>query len=192
MTGIGSGLASEVRVTLPAWVEEFIRPGHCCADAGEAMALAITLARENIRRGTGGPFGAVATDRNGVVLGAGMNAVTRLCNSTAHAETVAIQMAQRGLHAYTFRGHARAPVTLVTSCDPCAMCLGAILWSGAEHLVTGADRTDAEALGFDEGPVFPASYVHLERRGVVVRRGVMRAEAREVLEAYRAQGGPIY
>ncbi|HET9276243.1 MAG TPA: hypothetical protein VFN96_09245, partial [Gemmatimonadales bacterium] len=81
---------------------------------------------------------------------------------------------------------------LVTSCDPCAMCLGAVLWSGVRRVVCGADRDDAARLAFDEGPVFPESYRYLEARGIEIVRGVLREEARAVLELYRESGGEIY
>jgi len=60
------------------------------------------------------------------------------------------------------------------------------------RLVCGATREDAMALGFDEGPVFPASYAYLEARGITVTRAILRQEAREVLELYLRQGGPVY
>ena len=60
------------------------------------------------------------------------------------------------------------------------------------RLASGADRNDATALSFEEGPVFPESYAYLEERGVTINRGVLRHEAAEVLELYRRQGGPIY
>jgi tRNA(Arg) A34 adenosine deaminase TadA len=72
------------------------------------------------------------------------------------------------------------------------MCLGAAMWSGVRRLVCGATRQDAEALGFDEGPVSEASYQHLQRRGVEVVRGVLRDEAQAVLQRYRDLGRPIY
>ncbi|HEX7024878.1 MAG TPA: hypothetical protein VF187_08680, partial [Gemmatimonadales bacterium] len=84
------------------------------------------------------------------------------------------------------------PHELVTSCEPCAMCLGAILWSGVTRVVMGASRQDATALEFEEGPVFPESYRYLESRGIEIVREVLRAEARAVLELYRERGGTIY
>jgi hypothetical protein len=50
---------------------------------------------------------------------------------------------------------------LATSCDPCAMCLGATLWSGVRHVRCGATRDDAMLLRFDEGPVFASSWAYL-------------------------------
>ncbi|KAL7546261.1 hypothetical protein ACHAWF_009595 [Thalassiosira exigua] len=81
---------------------------------------------------------------------------------------------------------------LFTSCEPCAMCLGATLWSGASRIVCGATKDDAQAVGFDEGPVFEESYRHLERSGVEVTRGVLREEAAGVLRRYGASAGIVY
>jgi len=43
-------------------------------------------------------------------------------------------------------------------------------------MVCAATKADAEAIGFDEGPVFPESYDALERAGIKVRRNVLREE----------------
>ena len=59
-------------------------------------------------------------------------------------------------------------------------------------LVLGANRADATALGFDEGPVFPESYAYLEARGVAIEHGLLREEAASVMELYRREGGQIY
>lgn len=185
------GPMPEIRMTLPAWVEEFT--GHRqYRDDGARMGLAMDLARENVLRGTGGPFGAVVCTEEGFVAGAGVNGVARLNDSVAHAEILALGIAERRLHSYTLRDLPEGPFTLYSSCDPCAMCLGAVLWSGVSRLVTGASRDDAEAIGFDEGPVFPESYAHLEGKGIRVERGVLRKRGREILALYREGGGPIY
>lgn len=72
------------------------------------------------------------------------------------------------------------------------MCLGATLWSGVHRLAFAAGREDATALAFEEGPVFPESYAYLERCGLSIDRGLLRAEAAEVLRLYRELGGLIY
>jgi hypothetical protein len=54
--------------------------------------------------------------------------------------------------------------------------------------VCGATRDDAERVGFDEGPVFPESYRYLADKGITFVHGVLRAEARAVLETYAASG----
>src|SRR5512145_3146208 len=149
------------------------------------MRVAIGLARENVVRGTGGPFGAVVFDeRTALPVAAGVNLVERQANAILHAEVVALMLAHRAIGRFTLGAPDLAPHALVTSCDPCAMCLGAALWSGVRRLVCGADRTDAMGIGFDEGPVFASSYRYLAERGVTVVHGVLRDEAARVLAEY--------
>jgi tRNA(Arg) A34 adenosine deaminase TadA len=188
-----SDTRASVLVTCPDWVDETVSFGTRYDTDEDRMRLAIELARQNVMRGTGGPFGAAIFERSsGALLSVGVNSVVRLNNSTLHGEMVAIMMAQHRIASYTLAGSPPASYELVSSCDPCAMCVGAVLWSGVSRLVTGADRDDATALGFEEGPVFPQSYAYLEERGVTITRGVLRKEAAGVLELYRRQGGQIY
>ena len=182
-----------VAVDLPAWVNDIVDWTRPLASDEDRMRLAIRLARENVERGTGGPFGAVIVDRqSGTVVGVGMNSVVRLHNCTLHGEMLAIMMAQARVKSFTLAANGMPAHDLVTSCEPCAMCLGAALWSGVERVVCGAAREDATRLGFEEGPVFPESYKYLEDRGVRFARNVLRDEANAVLEQYRKGGGKIY
>lgn len=188
-------LAREARVVVdyPAWVHDVVRWDHALRSEHDRMRLAITLARENVARAAGGPFGAVVVERaSGRLVSVGVNSVVRLNNCTLHGEIVAIILAQARLGSYTLAADGMPAHELYTSCEPCAMCLGATLWSGVQRLVCAATREDATQLSFDEGPVFEQSYRYLEERGIEVVRGVLRDEAREVLEAYRRSGGPIY
>jgi len=157
------------------------------------MALAVRLALENVLHDNGGPFGAAIFEReSGRLVSIGVNAVVSAGNSILHAEIVAIALAHRQVGSWTLGASGMPAHELVTSCDPCAMCLGASLWSGVSRIVTGALREDASALGFDEGPVFPQSHAYLQARGVEIVRGVLRDEARAVLTLYRERGGQIY
>jgi len=183
----------EVVVSYPEWVYDVVRFGDRYTSDEDRMRLAIELARQNVLRNTGGPFGAAIFERaTGALLSVGVNSVVRLNNSTLHAEMVAIMTAERRLGSFTLAGAPAVEYELVSSCDPCAMCLGAVLWSGVRRLVSGADRDDATALNFEEGPVFPQSYDYLQARGVAIRRGVLRQDAAGVLDLYRRRGGPIY
>lgn len=186
-------LSDLIQISLPAWVGEVVGGQETYPGDEARMRLAITLSRENVVRGTGGPFGAAIFERDsGKLVAVGVNSVTRLSNCTLHGEMVAFMMAQASLRNFSLGAPGMPAHELVTSCEPCAMCLGAILWSGVSRVVTGASRQDATALRFEEGPVFPESYRYLEERGIELVRGVLRAEARAVLELYRASGGPIY
>ena len=183
----------EVRVAYPSWVNETIDWSKRYATDDERMRLAIAVSRENVERDTGGPFGAAIFEADtGALVAVGMNSVVRLNNCTLHGEMVAFMMANQRLGSFTLGAAGMPTHELFTSCEPCAMCLGATLWSGVKRVVYGAGREDASRLDFEEGPVFPASYKYLEDRGITIVRDVLRAEARAVLERYRAKSGKIY
>ncbi len=177
----------------PSWISDLIQAEKTYATPEEQMALAILLSRENVRHKTGGPFGAAvfATD-SGKLISAGVNSVTRLNNSVLHAETMALMLAQKQLDSYSLNAPDLPALELMSSCEACAMCLGAILWSGIKKVGFAASRDDAMDLGFEEGPVFPETYTYLEKHGIQFERDLLREEAREVLRFYKNQGGVIY
>ena len=179
-------------VRLPAWLKPFLAdwdaPLH---DVHARMALAVALADENVRRNTGGPFGAIVVAEDGDrLLGAGVNLVTAAGLSLAHAEIIALSLAQAAVGGWNLG--AAGGVQLVTSCEPCAMCYGAVPWSGVTALAWGAHREDAERAGFDEGEKPEDWATALERRGITVTGGVMRLEAAAVLQRYTHRAGAIY
>lgn len=193
-----------VTVTLPDWAitETYYERSYTSDE--DMMALAIHLSARNVAEGTGGPFGCAIFRRDldaghAELVSVGMNLVVPLDNSTLHGETVAIQLAQGKVGSYTLdlRGkddegiRPRVQYELFTSCEPCAMCLGATLWSGVSRIVCGATKDDATSIGFDEGPVFEESYEHLRSAGIEVKRGVMQEEAAAVLQKY-GEAGVIY
>jgi tRNA(Arg) A34 adenosine deaminase TadA len=182
-----------IHLEYPDWVDAVVDWNRSYTSDHEKMRLAIAVARENVARGAGGPFGAAIFERDSSrVVSVGMNCVVRLSNCTLHAEMVAFQMAQRRLGSFTLHSPTLPAHELFTSCEPCAMCLGATLWSGVRRLVCGAARDDAARLDFEEGPVFPESYRYLETRGIKIERSVLRDEARAVLDLYRTSSGKIY
>jgi len=185
-------LNTNCSLQLPAWVEPFLasRQGPF-SSITERMQLAIDLAGENMKQGTGGPFGALVVNvTNGELVAVGVNLVTSSGFSMAHAEIVALTLAQASVGEWNL-SHG-GPLQLVTSCEPCAMCFGAVPWSGIKSLICGARKKDAEAAGFDEGDK-PTHWVRsLQRRGIVVQCSVMRDEAAAVLASYREGGGTIY
>jgi tRNA(Arg) A34 adenosine deaminase TadA len=190
--GVSAG-AAVVQVDYPDWVREVVDYDRLYPDDESRMRLAIALSRANVERGTGGPFGAAIYESDsGKLVAVGMNSVVRLGNCTLHGEMVAFMMAQRAVGTFSLSSPGLPVHELFTSCEPCAMCLGATLWSGVKRVVYGAGREDASRLDFEEGPVFPASYRYLEDRGITIVRDLLRDEARAVLELYRAKNGKIY
>lgn len=177
----------------PAWLEEVVDANRRYASLEDRMALVIEIARANVEHGSGGPFGAaVFEERSGVLVSVGMNQVVRGNSSMLHAEIIALVLAQARAGSYTLAAESLPDHQLVSSSDPCAMCVGAAGWSGIRSLVTGALLDDARAIGFDEGPVDADSFRYLESRNIAVTRGVLRARAREVLQLYRDRGGIVY
>ncbi len=107
------------------------------------LARAIDLARENVDSG-GGPFGAVVV-RADEVIATGTNLVTATLDPTAHAEVVAIRNACAAVGDFRLTG-----CVLVSSCEPCPLCLAASLWARVDAVVFAADREDAAVAGFDD------------------------------------------
>lgn len=185
-------ISSHCSFELPAWVEPFLESWLVpLSTTSQRMQLAIALAEENVRQHTGGPFGAVVVnEETEELLSVGINLVTTTGLSMAHAEIVALSLAQSAAGEWNLSRS--GPLQLVTSCEPCAMCFGAVPWSGIKSLICGACKKDAEAAGFDEGDK-PDNWVRsLQRRGIVVQCGVFRAEAAAVLADYSDKGGAIY
>jgi tRNA(Arg) A34 adenosine deaminase TadA len=184
---------SHIEITLPEWIGDFARGRPPCLNDAAKMQLTNSLARSNVEHGTGGPFGAIVFDADsGEAVSFGVNSVARLKNSVLHAEVMALMLAQAKTKHYSLCAPGQPRLELFSSCEPCAMCLGAVLWSGIRRVVCAASYEDATALGFDEGPVTPQSWGYLEARGVEVVRGVEGGGARQVMRLYRKTRGLIY
>jgi tRNA(Arg) A34 adenosine deaminase TadA len=183
---------THLTLELPAWLAAEMDANPVCPTVESRMQLAIRLARRNMAEG-GGPFGAVIAERaTGRVLSVGVNRVVPGNCSVAHAEIVAIMAAQQRLGHYDLGCPDFPAFELATTTEPCAMCFGAVPWSGVRWLVCGARGEDAGAIGMDEGAKPPQWREELQRRGIGVECDVCRAEARSLLEAYRLSGGVIY
>ncbi|MFA9459485.1 nucleoside deaminase [Thiohalorhabdus sp. Cl-TMA] len=181
-----------LQLDIPGWLEAMAPRDACMPDAEARMRLAVALADANVAHG-GGPFGAVVVERtSGRLVASGVNLVEPANLSIAHAEVVALSLAQQRLGSYDLGGRPEWDYELVTSAEPCIQCFGAAIWAGVRSVVCGARSADAEAVGFDEGPK-PADWVaHLEARGIAVHRDVLRNEAAQVIRDYVARGGAVY
>jgi tRNA(Arg) A34 adenosine deaminase TadA len=181
-----------VTLELPAWVEELDLDREYPTQE-ERMRLVVELSRLNVERGTGGPFGAAVFDLStNRLVAPGMNLVVPSSCSVAHAEMVAIMIAQQVVGDFDLGGDGKPAYELLASTEPCAMCFGATPWSGVRRLVCGARDEDARAVGFDEGAKLSEWALALEERGIAVERDVLREEAAAVLRHYGESGGEIY
>lgn len=179
--------ATRLVLDVPHWVDDCVASFEEPLDRDESrMALTVQLSRENVARG-GGPFGSTVFVGDQLVA-AGVNLVLASGFSIAHAEIVALMRAQAGVAQVP----ALAELSLFASTEPCCQCFGALVWAGVRRLVCAATTTDAEAVGFDEGPKPEAWVSVLQRRGIAVTQGLLRVEARAVLQDYVQRGGAIY
>lgn len=188
-----------VTLQLPAWVAAEIGDSQRYFPTLEArMALAICLAERNVVEGAGGPFGAAVFEiESGLLVAPGVNIVAAARCSVAHAEAMAIMVAQQVCGAFDLSGKGLPPMELVTSAQPCIQCFGNVWWSGLQRLVIGARKEDVETLvGFDEGPLPENWPARLENRAplppVRVVRDVLREQACAPLRLYRERGGLVY
>jgi len=181
-------------IELPDWAQRLAAelPDRLSTPA-DRMRLAIDLSRRNVAAGTGGPFGAVVSSvADGRLIAIGVNRVEPEACSSAHAEIVALSLAQAAVSSWNLAEADAAPIELATSCEPCAMCLGAIPWSGVQRVICGATKRDAEVTGFDEGERTHDWIGVLNRRGIDVQTEILQPDAAEVLAEYRRTGARIY
>ncbi len=183
-----------IQIHLPAWINDFIaRLPPNLETPEERMRVAISLSEQNVANESGGPFGAVVVAlQTGRVLSLGVNRVEPGHCSSAHAEIVALSLAQQRLGTPNLADAGLGPVELVTSCEPCAMCLGAVPWSGVSSLLCGATKDDAEAAGFDEGDRSEQWVEQLSARGITAHTALLRSAAAEVIKRYARSGRNIY
>jgi tRNA(Arg) A34 adenosine deaminase TadA len=185
---------TSVTLTLPAWLNEMLAKKEILLPDPEArLRWVIALSRRNVEEKSGGPFAAAVFEREtGRFLGAGVNRVEPLNCSPAHAEIVACAFAQKSMKTYDLNSFGSGS-ELVTSSQPCLMCLGAVLWSGVTRLTYAATAADVQGiLGFDEGPLPRDWQGELNKRGITVAGEYLRAEAVEVLELYKKLAGTVY
>lgn len=181
---------AQLHLTLPAWVHDDVDAQRAYPTAEDKVALAIQLSRRNVDHRSGGPFGA-AVFRDDRLVGVGVNRVVPHVCSLAHAEMLALATSQQRLQNYRLN-LAGGRIVLATSAQPCSMCYGALIWAGIDELLIAASADDVQSLaGFDEGPL-PADWQgELVKRAIVVRTGLLRDHARDVLRDY-GQSGLVY
>jgi tRNA(Arg) A34 adenosine deaminase TadA len=186
---------SQINLTVPDWLDEEQKrlPSHF-PTLDDRMAAVIRFSRLNIERNSGGPFAAGVFEReSGKLVVIGVNRVVANGCSSAHAEVMALSMAQRMLGVHDLGAPGLPDHQLVVNWRPCAMCYGAVIWSGVRSLVVAGDGPELEQLtGFDEGPMRDDWAEQLTRRGIEVVNHVMSEEACEVFKAFRDMRCIVY
>ncbi len=178
---------------LPGWLDAFTGHYNETRDTSSRMQFVVSAAAMNIKMKTGGPFAAaIFESHSGKLVSLGVNVAVTQNLSMLHAEMVAIALAQRVLGTYDLGAKGLPSYELMTSVEPCAMCLGAIPWCGVRHVISGALDEDVRSIGFDEGPKPPDWVRELEKRKIKVTTAIERDSARRVLRDYVGAGGDIY
>ncbi len=183
-----------IQVELPSWIADAVpTAGEVFASLEDRMRFVVALSELNVARKTGGPFGAaVFNEATGALLAPGVNLVVASRCSMAHAEMVALAISQRMVGCHDLGEKIPPAFQLVSSTEPCAMCMGAIPWSGVTSLVCGARDEDARSAGFDEGIKAETWEESFRTRGIQVYRDVLRDRAARVLRDYAERGGIVY
>jgi tRNA(Arg) A34 adenosine deaminase TadA len=148
------------------------------------MREAIRLSIQMMRRGKGGPFGAVVV-KNGRIVGRGSNQVTSINDPTAHAEIVAIRDACKRLKTFQLDD-----CELYTSCEPCPMCLSAIYWSRLRRVFFGNTRKDAAKIAFDDDFIYREVGLPIRKRALVMKQ-FLRDEAIGVFKEWEQKTDKI-
>ena len=153
------------------------------ADKRRFLGLAIAEAMAGATAGKGGPFGAVVV-KDGTVIATASNAVVANNDPTAHAEVQAIRAACAALGSFQLDG-----CDIYASCEPCPMCLGAILWARPRAVYFAATRVQAAEAGFDDAVFYQA----LTGAAAIplVREKVEHADANAPFTAYARLPGRI-
>ena len=188
-------MQTEFTLSLPAWLVEAL-PGlpTVLSTLDERMTLVNALAARNYREGNGGPFAAIVVDATtGALVSVGVNVVLSSGVAGAHAEVMALGLAQRATGTWDLGADPTRPLELVVNWRPCVMCYGATMWSDVRRLVVAGSGAELEELtGFDEGPMREDWAEQFEARGIAVVQDIGREEALQVFREYGAADVLVY
>ena len=151
----------------------------------EYMNLAIKTAHSGMNKNEGGPLGAVIINQNRDVISKGNNKALKENDPTAHAEIVAIRNACKKLNTYDLSNY-----TLYTSCEPCPMCLSAIIWANIKNVYYGCTKEDAGKIGFRDDIIY--NYFDGKNTSLLDLKQIHREECIKLFEEYKKNNKVIY
>ena len=141
------------------------------------MELAKKNAEIGVSKNEGGPFGAVIVYENNNIIATGNNKVLLQNDPTAHAEIVSIRAACKKLNTYDLTG-----MTIYTSCEPCPMCLSAIIWSNISTVYFACTKNDAANIGFRDDAIY--EYLKGSNKSLLNLTQIDRLECLELFKNY--------
>ena len=149
------------------------------------MQKAKNNAQEGISKKEGGPFGAIILDKEGNIISNGNNKVIKNTDPTVHAEIIAIREACKKLKTYDLSEY-----ILYTSCEPCPMCLSAIIWANIKEVYYGCTKKDAGEIGFRDDMIY--EYLKGKNKDLIKLEELDREDCLEVFKKYKEENGTIY
>ena len=140
------------------------------------MEKALEQTLKGLNNKEGGPFGCVIVKDNEIISSSN-NTVLKDNDPTAHAEVNAIREACKKLNTYDLSG-----CILYTTCEPCPMCLSAIIWSNIKKVYYGCTKEDAANIGFRDDLI----YKHLKNElKLLDLKNVNREECLKLFNEYQ-------
>ena len=182
-------------LNLPDWaVAELAKLPTHVTSLEERMSIVNRFAQLNVEHNTGGPFAAgIFEIETGKLVVVGVNRVVPSNCSSAHAEVMTISLAQHLLGTFDLGGPGMPAHQMVVNWRPCAMCYGAVVWSGLRSLAIAGSGPELEDItGFDEGPIHPDWQTELEKRGIEVIDNINTEEALIAFHAFADSGRVVY
>ena len=145
----------------------------------ELLKVAEKKKKKGIANKDGGPFGAVITDSNDNIISVGHNMVLESEDPTNHAEIVAIRNACKKLHTSDLTGY-----KLYSTCEPCPMCLSAIIWSNIDKIYYGSSRNAADKIGFRDKDIY--DYL-AKKNNIISKEKVTLKECDDLIYNYQGE-----
>ena len=79
---------------------------------------------------------------------------------------------------------------LYTSCEPCPMCLSAIIWANIKDVYYACTKKDAAQIGFRDDAIY--EYLKGNNEGLIKLQQIDRDNCISVFEEYQAEKKIIY
>ena len=149
------------------------------------MEIANNCAKNGMNSNEGGPFGAVIIDKDGNIIASGNNTVIKNGDPTEHAEMNVIREACKKLGTYDLSG-----CTLYTSCEPCPMCLSAIIWANIKDVFYACTRQDAGNIGFRDDMIY--EFLKGNKKDIINLKQIDRDDCKDLFKEYKNNGKTIY
>jgi len=153
----------------------------------DLMVKATNKARETMNQNIGGPFGALIIDKDNNIIAVASNSVLKDHDATAHAEINAIRQASQKLGTHDLTG-----CTLYTTCYPCPMCLGAIIWSNIKKVYYGCNAIDADAIGFRDDYIYDFIKNNAKDKNILDLEEQERASCLTLFKEYHDKEKQLY